>query len=63
MEDDASAHCGTVSSRGRQVGGVRGVQSCQGAVAAEFLRALHDAFGKADFRVMGLAEMTGFVKA
>ena len=26
-------------------------------------RALHDAFGKADFRVMGLAEMTGFVKA
>ena len=37
MEDDASAHCGTVSSRGRQVGGVRGVPSCQRAVAAEFL--------------------------
>ena len=26
-------------------------------------RALHDAFGKADFRVMGLVEMAGFVKA
>jgi len=40
MEDDAAAHCGAVSSRGRQVGGLRGVQSCQRAVAPEFLQGL-----------------------